>query len=164
MKGRIVNNILHVWSDIMRESLTTKLIEKYPKIFPPDFGFEHKDGWYWLIDKLCTVLQFQTDYNDMPQIRAAQVKEKFGTLRFYHESMPGGTPERARGAISLAEELSGYICEECGTPGAATKDTRGWLSTKCAKCAMSTEDLDPAITRMVNERFWELVDGNDKEE
>jgi hypothetical protein len=145
------------WSNTMRESLRKKLVEKYPKIFSPDFIFEHRDGWFWLIDKLCDTLQFQTDHNKMPQIRATQVKEKFGTLRFYYEDMFEGTPERANGAIILAEALSGYICEECGASGAVIRNDRGWLSTKCIKCITCMESLDPTITRMVNEHFWELV-------
>jgi hypothetical protein len=137
----------------MKEELRKKLVDKYPKIFSPDFIFEHGDGWYWLIDKLCTTLQFNTNYNNMPQIKAAQIKEKFGTLRFYHKRIEGGTPKCARGIISLAEELSSCICEECGASGATTRNNCGWLSTKCIKCSIQTEDLDPDINRMVNKHF-----------
>ena len=57
----------------MSPDLTKKLVEKYPKIFsgvdksPREslmcFGFECGDGWYPLIDKLCEIIQWETDQN-----------------------------------------------------------------------------------------------------
>lgn len=164
MKGELKDNKLHIWREQMKESLRKKLVEKYPKIFSPNFGFEHGDGWYWLIDKLCSTLQFQTDYNEMPQIEAAQVKEKFGTLRFYHKRLEEGTPDRAKGAISLAKEISAITCERCGTIGATKKDRNGWLSTLCTRCTIEDkiEDIDPEIVKSINENFWSLV-GDEKD-
>ena len=151
----------------MNERLTNKLREKYPKIFKEDFGFEVGDGWYWLIDELCGYLQFETDCNDAPQIVASQVKEKFGTLSFYHESMKDGAPipERAWGAIRLAEAMSHTICEDCGLPGATKKERNLYISTLCIKCDMirNSKNLDPEITSSVNKNFWSLV-GEDNDE
>lgn len=47
------------------------------------------------------------------QVVAQQVKEKFGSLRFY---IKGGN-DFAFGAIALAESLSSKICDVCGNPG-----------------------------------------------
>lgn len=61
---------------------------------------------------------------------AAQVKEKFGALRFYVDR--GNDTHRAY--ITFAETMSATICEECG----ATKDvyqTHGWVHTVCVACA-----------------------------
>jgi hypothetical protein len=56
------------------------------------WGFECGDGWYDLIDALCSSLQNATE-NDAPQVVVVQVKEKLGSLRFYAQR-----PEReARG-------------------------------------------------------------------
>jgi hypothetical protein len=57
---------------------------------------------------------------------ATQVKEKFGTLRFYYH---GGTPE-TDAVVSFAEMLSGSICDECGDKG-ELRTIRGWDSTLC---------------------------------
>lgn len=56
---------------------------------------------------------------------AAQVKEKFGGLRFY---VHGASPEQ-RAQIDLVEELSYRACETCGNPGQAY--SIGWVGTLC---------------------------------
>ena len=57
--------------------------------------------------------------------QAVQVKEKFGTLRFY---VNGGTPEQ-HNYIDFAEEMSGRVCEHCGAPG--KRRGGGWVRTLC---------------------------------
>ena len=61
----------------------------------------------------------------VPQVTLDQVKEKFGTLRFYYT----GGDDYVRGLVSMAEAMSGVTCEQCGAPG----DLRGqgWLYTAC---------------------------------
>ena len=61
----------------------------------------------------------------MPQVVAEQVKEKFGTLRFYTNA----TDDYIRGAISMAEAMSLTTCEECGNPGQS--NSTGWLRVRC---------------------------------
>ena len=122
----------------MNPENTKKLYEKYPKIFgqkelsPREslmcFGFECGDGWYWLIDELCSCIQgYMINLKD--QIEATQVKEKFGTLRFYtnyHDETVGGM-------IWFAENMSYSICEACGSTKDVTQ-TQGWVKTRCKKC------------------------------
>jgi hypothetical protein len=124
----------------MSPELTKQLYEKYPKIFAGHkkpiteslmaFGFECGDGWYNIIDTLCSWLQWNTDKNShidyyKPQVEAVQVKEKFGTLRFY----VNGASEVQYAAISMAESMSARTCEECGKPGKIYTD--GWYRTLC---------------------------------
>lgn len=59
------------------------------------------------------------------QVVAAQIKEKFGTLRFY----VGGGDDHTKGAIQMAEAMSAVTCEECGAPGVLSG--RGYLRTLC---------------------------------
>ena len=54
-----------------------------------------------------------------------QVKEKFGTLRFY---CPGN--DRIYNFVHMAEELSALMCEVCGKPG-KLESPNGWMSTVC---------------------------------
>jgi hypothetical protein len=54
-----------------------------------------------------------------------QVKEKFGTLRFY----VSGATEAQYNYISFAESMSGVTCETCGSPG--KRLGRGWIYTAC---------------------------------
>lgn len=125
----------------MKEELDKALCEKYPKIFAQRhmdmsktamcWGFPG-DGWYWLIDNLCDSIQGLIDANPhlkIPQVVATQVKEKFGSLRFYYE---GGNDDIG-GRISLAEDMSYTICEDCGSTDRVTQ-TKGWIVTLCHKC------------------------------
>ena len=125
----------------MSPELDKKLCDKYPKIFRDRhasmmetcmcWGFETGDGWYWLIDKLCEMLMWDPEtgkHLEDPPV-ATQVKSKYGTLRFYVQS--ASDPQYA--FISMAEHMSGTICESCGT----TKDvfqTDGWVRTTCNAC------------------------------
>ncbi len=61
----------------------------------------------------------------VPQFVAEQVKEKFGTLRFYYR----GGDDYIGGLVSFAEQMSAVTCEVCGKPGSLTG--RGWVRTRC---------------------------------
>ena len=61
----------------------------------------------------------------VPQVTLDQVKEKFGTLRFYYS----GGDEYIAGLVSMAESMSGVTCETCGKPG--TQTGGGWIKTVC---------------------------------
>jgi hypothetical protein len=63
--------------------------------------------------------------NSIPQVTLDQVKEKFGTLRFYYT----GGDDEISGMVRMAESMSGVTCEECGSPG-ETKG-QGWVVTLC---------------------------------
>lgn len=61
----------------------------------------------------------------IPQFVAEQVKEKFGTLRFYYS----GGNEYTSGVANMAEAMSSSICEVCGKPGKT--GGKGWIRTTC---------------------------------
>jgi hypothetical protein len=124
----------------MKEELDEALCEKYPLIFADRnksmmescmcWGFEHGDGWYPIIDSLCANIQNHIDWQTkqgkpVPQVVAQQVKEKFGTLRFYYN----GGDDVVDGMVRMAESWSAVACEECGAPGA--QNSRGWIKTLC---------------------------------
>jgi hypothetical protein len=66
------------------------------------------------------------------QVVATQIKEKFGTLRFYYN----GGDEFIRGLDSMASSMTSRTCEECGSPGTSrsTKKQR-WVRVLCEKHA-----------------------------
>jgi len=97
----------------MRPELKDELYKRYPAIFGREREIACGDGWFDLIDALCEQLQHSTDSQEMPQIIATQVKEKFGGLRFYvHERSPV-----QQGMITLAQAMSYRICDVCGARG-----------------------------------------------
>lgn len=114
----------------MNKENTDKLVKDFPMLYsgvhkdPRDscmaFGFECGDGWFELLYNLSGQIVMSD-----PSVVASQVKEKFGTLRFYINE----GSEEVFDIISCAEEHSGLTCDTCG--GAGELGGSGWMSTKC---------------------------------
>lgn len=116
----------------MRNVLQKELFTKYPKLLKKDaleYGISCGDGWYWLIDELCGFIQSYIDLNNLEQIIVFDVKQKFGGLRFYTDSID----PTINGAIRFAESLSMSTCEECGSNEDISR-TKGYIKTLCSKC------------------------------
>ena len=106
----------------MNQENTKKLLDTYPSLYQQYYlsgketrmcdGFACGDGWFSLIERLSAVLthheEVLNEKNDFKiSIQVKQVKEKFGSLRFYvtyHD-------DYVRGAIAMAENLSLCIPE-----------------------------------------------------
>ena len=69
----------------------------------------------------------------IPQVTLDQVKEKFGTLRFYYQ----GGDDYISGMVSLAESMTAVTCENCGNPGSCRGG--GWIHTYCTPCEEARE-------------------------
>jgi len=129
----------------MSPELTNTLYERYPKIFAehtrPESrmadGFVCGDGWFDLIDGLCSLLQFEIDQHGAPQIVVAQIKGKFGTLRFRAISRT----DRQDGMIQLAELMSARICDLTGRLKNTTKPVR---HLRFSRIALSVACLLPS--------------------
>ena len=116
------------------------LMTRYPKIFiqkdmsPQDtcmcWGISTGNGWFDLVDKLCSKIQDSVDRNNGEQVEAVQVKEKFGGLRFY---VNHATDEIYK-YIYDAENESLDTCEACGSKENVKQTRRGWISTLCKEC------------------------------
>ena len=132
----------------MNVELDKVLCEKYPKIFKNRdgsvmetcmaWGFECDDGWFDVIDILCHEIQNHVDWKskniteeeekESLQVVADQVKEKYGTLRFYYH----GGDDVIEGLVTMAESMTHRVCESCGCPGEPRSG--GWIKTLCDKC------------------------------
>lgn len=123
----------------MNKELTLQLQKDFPQIFadlygnPREtcmaFGIEHGDGWHDLIRKLCADIMA---VEPGPNFKAAQVKEKFGGLRFYVEGWPEDdvkSKEIGR-LIGEAEAESFNICEVCGSRENITVEG-SWIRALC---------------------------------
>jgi hypothetical protein len=80
----------------------------------------------------------------IPQVTLDQVKEKFGTLRFYYS----GGDDYISGMVSLAESMTGVTCEECGNPG--ERRGGGWVHTYCTPCEEKRE-----LARKQSDEEWQ---------
>lgn len=124
----------------MSPELTKQLYDNFPDLFkekdlPPEqsnmcWGFECSDGWYNIIFTLCSLIQIhqKSQKADYEPVVVQQVKEKFGTLRFYYY----GGDDTVSGMVAYAEAISGITCEICGDRG-TTDWKRSWVRTLCSK-------------------------------
>lgn len=121
------------------------------------FGYECGDGWYELLRGLCG--QIVSAYEEAGQpvdIVIDQIKEKFGTLRFYYHFggqdpgisaidflglgslriSQGDTPlcRKIAEIVAKWEDVSATVCEKCGRPGQLRKDCP-WIRTLCDSCS-----------------------------
>ena len=105
-----------------------RLTARFPELFCDIsvWGIVCEAGWEDLITRLCERLVTL----DLPDLRVVQVKEKFGTLRFY---VVGGNDE-VSAMIRQSEEESSETCEWCGAQGDLRKSERGYLLTLCETC------------------------------
>lgn len=107
------------------------LLEAAPSVFPEDFWFECQVGWLPILystgKSLEALNRVYAIRGDAPVV-ATQVKEKFGTLRFYY--IGGDGQEEA--LIEQAEHASAVTCEDCGNLG--TLRSGGWHRTLCDRC------------------------------
>jgi hypothetical protein len=89
-------------------------------------------GWYNLIYTLTNCIDRRLEHLNKDggnrKVIIAQIKEKFGGLRYYAD---GDIDEQMDGMIDFAESLSYTICEECGAPGKLRSG--GWMRTLCDK-------------------------------
>jgi len=135
------------------------LYKEYPKIFSElfllkrDGGLTVGDGWFAILDALCeriSNLLCGDDLlrNDEPtNIIVHQVKEKFGTLRFYlaEHNCSAACREKIDEAINDAIRLSGKTCEKCGKPGdkkyikIQNVPDYNWLVILCDSCFTDVE-------------------------
>ena len=113
------------------EAFAQRMEETYPKMFAnPYGGFAVSQGWWPILEKLCANIQHHIDWKNrqsevVSQVVVAQIKEKFGGLRFYYD----GGDDEISGMVRMAESWADASCEECGAPG--QRRSGGWIRTLC---------------------------------
>lgn len=117
-----------------------RLRHECPKLYKYGIVFECGYGWFDIIHDLSIKIEYlleeatemhcavEGEENENAEMFAVQVKEKYGTLRFY---MSCETREMSD-LIHAAEVLSSKTCENCGATGTVRGTT--WFSTRCNKC------------------------------
>ena len=124
------------WYDILWDlsKKLEKMIVKIKKDNPPPKYLKFKTKWNKIVYKIFQPI-FRIPKLDwflfdlgMEYPCASQVKEKFGTLRFY---MTSYTKQMDK-AIGEAERKSAITCELCGKKGKLNKE--GWITCLCTKC------------------------------
>jgi hypothetical protein len=139
-----------------------RLLEAHPRIFrgrKPQVWSSVPSGWLELLDKLCAQIEAMLGPDVCSQFAVVQIKQKFGTLRFYYRLgdvedvrvdliHPEGVKQllfdsnpalhlddlrvQLRAVVSEAEAASSNCCEKCGE-SAMLHEVRGWLTTLCGE-------------------------------
>ena len=134
----------------MKVELQNYLKNKFPTIYPENFSFECNDGWFRIILWLSRYIEmYVTQQNEMaeknPQfyqpvknLVAKQVKQKFGTLRFYFE----GGNEHLTTIVRYTEFISGYICEETGVLEDVGYNSKNYIQTLNKDLAKNKNDFN----------------------
>ena len=153
----------------MTPELQTYLKSKFPKLYTECgrdnpfelFGFECQDGWFrpilWLSKYLQSYIDQQNksaekypeQYLPVKQIKVVQVKEKFGTLRFY---VDGGN-QHTQAVISFVEYISGFVCETTGQTENVGYNKKGWIKTQHKSLANGKDFYvvdDPELQQILN--------------
>jgi hypothetical protein len=110
------------WSDLQANPMSSAMAR----------GFECGDGWFNILWGLCVELEplvAELERETGERFSVVQVKEKFGTLRFYVSQHTGAIDERIEAAALEALRT----CEVCGRPG-SQGDTYG-----CVACEEHAE-------------------------
>lgn len=124
-------NALHIPADAGEHAAA---IETILRRIPNGWGrwLSVDAGWYPLViatDRRLAEID--------PDYVAQQIKEKFGTLRYYcTASSDDASPELLDALDAVTEEAernSAITCERCGEPGILRR-TRYWAKTLCAPC------------------------------
>ncbi|WP_079631406.1 hypothetical protein [Mycobacteroides abscessus] len=111
----------------------------------------HDAGWYPIIVQLDEQLAAID-----PAYEIHQVKEKFGTLRYYFHASDGIGGEargRMRELVRAAEGATETTCEKCGGVGELMTTPSSWLKTLCGPCAAAVD----RGYRPAHERIEELT-------
>lgn len=80
-------------------------------------------------EMLCEIREALIEANYLDQYFITQIKEKYGTLRWYDF----GAPQKVHEIIDKYENKSSCVCSICGD--IATHMTIGWITYLCSNCA-----------------------------
>lgn len=129
----------------MRKELQEQLVSKFPNLYINDRfdGFWVDDSWYDLIYNLSSDISgliSSLPTEKQSNYKVVQIKEKFGSLRYY---MSGITPDMNE-IITTAEMESDNICYSC-CGKIVEKEIEfksNWNINHCKKCSIIKKLLE----------------------
>lgn len=105
-----------------------KLTSDFPLLYrkgEEEVEFRCLDGWFDVIYDLSAKLEALIEVQEGKKALATQVKQKFGSLRFYTLN----ATDEMLGLIARAEDSTNFICENCGASGKLR--SLGFIQTLC---------------------------------
>lgn len=120
------------------------LIKRFPYMFSGrNIGLDVAEGWGEVFTKLCEDIDTLLG-DDKRGFHWLQLKEKFGSARFYHQHDSGDDEVywKLDELIGTAEDKTSSMCYYCGQPGEA--DTQlGWVLVLCKEHAAARKVAAP---------------------
>jgi hypothetical protein len=117
-----------IWNKLSKH-LRDKYKDFVIESFDGCFSYSVPQPWDKIIADLIKVIENHVTHKGT-NIKIAQVKSKFGALRFYTD---GDTDDYIRGAIRMAELQSEKICPHCGSFDKPKVSTGRYLKG-CTSC------------------------------
>lgn len=106
-------------------------------------------GWFPLVEH--AVVEIRRRLLPGQFFRTNQLKEKFGTLRWYGyvgDGTDGAVANTgAEGPVGWAEDVSASTCAVFGTPGARIDNAGGWLLTLSARASLMRRESEASGSR-----------------
>lgn len=132
----------NVWTDKIIEDADWTLLDDMP------------DGWRKAFgEQMCEeIREVLIKYDYLDKYRIVQIKEKFGSLRWYDN----GAPKEVFDIIDKYEAISERTCIICGQP--ATLISKGWIYPFC-DCVKSKERYNEDYYVPIGE-FYKNVENN----
>ena len=124
---KIYNFINYIWKNIINKICfipTYTELDSMPKGWRKAFGIQ-------MCKDIKKVLKH---HHYLYKYRIMQIKEKFGTLRWYDNGSPNRCVDKI---VDEYEHKSYYTCIVCGK--SATKLSKGWISPYCDNCIGTQE-------------------------
>lgn len=139
-----------------------QLIEKYPFLLPrnrwtdkvdENYNYEYTeldtmpDGWRKAFgEQMCQEIKDElVKVSALERYRIIQIKEKYGTLRWYDNF----NTQKGYDIIHKYEALSARTCIQCGKP--ATRITTGWIAPYCDECIDDALEYSVPISEFYDE-------------
>jgi hypothetical protein len=128
-----------------------KLIDK----FLPNYykSVDVDEGWYQIVvdcDKDLT--QIDPDY------QIAQIKQKFGGLRYYFTPSQSDKSKEMQKVIAKYEAIAKITCEATGNPGVLMRSKSGWYKTLDPEYAKTTLYFKNYFVAEVQENYYTYKD------
>ena len=123
----------------IEEEFLKELKDKYPKLYKTKIWAEFSPGWYPLIKDLSKEIydlyeSWGDRYETYPFV--AQMKEKFGGLRYYmyYGELTEEDHKKLSEIVDRYERKSYTICEVCSEQGKNDVNQNLYYRTLCSKC------------------------------
>lgn len=131
-----------------KETVFTKYDSTLKKLADEDSIFKNKfknidiphiecgNGWLKIIEILLEEADQwnKTCTSEYSKIHISQIKEKYGSLRFYHS----GGNDIFVGMVKMAERMTKNICESCGFLGKINPND-SYMKCECRECRLKRQ-------------------------